>query len=93
MLLVDHIGNDLSRIENEIDKIAINLWKRKGYHETDVEQYVGVARTLMFLNCSGPGTKNLSKAIQIIQYFEGKSKAAPIQLYFLPCMTFSAKYL
>src|SRR5689334_24680270 len=28
-LLVDHIGNDLSRIENEIDKIAINLGKRK----------------------------------------------------------------
>src|SRR5215470_6449681 len=28
MLLVDHIGNDLSRIENEIDKMVINLGKR-----------------------------------------------------------------
>src|SRR5678815_1622103 len=40
MLLVDHIGNDLSRIENEIDKIAINLGKRNNITETDVEQYV-----------------------------------------------------
>jgi DNA polymerase-3 subunit delta len=31
MLLVDHIGNDLSRIENEIDKLSINLGKRKKY--------------------------------------------------------------
>jgi DNA polymerase III, delta subunit len=29
MLLVDHIGNDLSRIENEIEKILVNLGKRK----------------------------------------------------------------
>lgn len=28
-LLVDHIGNDLSRIENEIEKIIINLKDRK----------------------------------------------------------------
>jgi DNA polymerase-3 subunit delta len=81
MLLVDHIGNDLSRIENEIDKIAINLGKRKGITETDVEQYVGVSKDFnVFELQAALATKNLSKAVQIIQYFEANPKAAPIQL-------------
>lgn len=81
MLLVDHIGNDLSRIENEIDKIAINLGKRKGITETDVEQYVGVSKDFnVFELQAALATKNLSKAIRIIQYFEANPKAAPIQL-------------
>ena len=81
MLLVDHIGNDLSRIENEIDKIAINLGQRKGITETDVEQYVGVSKDYnVFELQAALATKNLSKAIRIIQYFEANPKAAPIQL-------------
>jgi DNA polymerase-3 subunit delta len=81
MLLVDHIGNDLSRIENEIDKIAINLEKRKSITEADVEQYVGVSKDFnVFELQAALATKNLSKAIQIIQYFEANPKAAPIQL-------------
>ena len=81
MLLVDHIGNDLSRIDNEIDKMAINLGKRKAITETDVEQYVGVRKEFNVLELqSALATKNLSKAIRIIQYFEANPKAAPIQL-------------
>src|SRR5262245_42173902 len=43
MLVVDHIGNDLSRIENEVDKMLINLGSRKTITEEDVEKYVGVS--------------------------------------------------
>jgi DNA polymerase-3 subunit delta len=92
MLLVDHIGNDLSRIENEIDKIAINLGKRKGITETDVEQYVGVSKDFnVFELQASLATKNLSKAIQIIQYFEANPKAAPIQLILPSLYAFFSK--
>jgi len=92
MLLVDHIGNDLSRIENEIDKIAINLGKRKGITETDVEQYVGVSKDFnVFELQAALATKNLSKAIQIIQYFEANPKAASIQLVLPSLYTFFSK--
>ena len=92
MLLVDHIGNDLSRIENEIDKIAINLGKRKGITETDVEQYVGVSKDFnVFELQAALATKNLSKAIQIIQYFEANPKAAPIQLILPSLYAFFSK--
>jgi len=92
MLLVDHIGNDLNRIENEIDKISINLAKRKTITEEDVEQYVGVSKEFnVFELQAALATKNLPKAIQIIQYFEANPKAAPIQLVLPSLYSFFSK--
>ena len=92
MLLVDHIGNDLSRIENEIDKISINLGKRKTITEEDVEQYVGVSKDFnVFELQAALATKNIAKAIQIIQYFEANPKAAPIQLILPSLYSFFSK--
>ena len=41
-LLIDHIGNDLIRINSEIDKLAINLGERKTINEYDIEEFVGI---------------------------------------------------
>lgn len=86
MLVVDHIGNDLSRIENEIDKISINLDKRTAITEEDIEKYIGVSKDFNVFEFQGAlASKNLSKAVRIIQYFEANPKAAPIQ-YILPSL-------
>src|SRR6187399_1623120 len=37
LLLVDHIGNDLSRIDNEVDKLLVNLTGRNNITEDDIE--------------------------------------------------------
>lgn len=80
-LLVDHIGNDLSRIENEIEKIAINLKDKKTITEEDIENYIGISKDFnIFELQSAIAEKNLSKAVRIIQYFGSNPKAAPIQL-------------
>jgi len=80
-LLVDHIGNDLSRIQNEIEKLAVNLGTRKEISEDDIEKYIGVSKEFnVFELQDALGKKNLPKAIRIIQYFESNPKAAPIQL-------------
>ncbi|RTL60929.1 MAG: DNA polymerase III subunit delta [Sphingobacteriales bacterium] len=79
-LLVEHIGNDLSRIANEIEKLLINIGKRKEITEDDIETYVGISKEYnVFELQSAIMQKDLSKAVQIIQYFEGNPKAAPIQ--------------
>ena len=76
MLLVDHIGNDLSRIQNEIEKLAVNLGKRKEITEDDIENYIGVSKEFnVFELQAAIAQKNLSKAIRIIQYFEANPKA------------------
>jgi len=80
-LLVDHIGNDLTRIENEVEKISVNLGKKKTISEEDIEEFVGVSKEFnVFELQSALAKKDLSKAIRIIQYFEANPKAAPIQL-------------
>ena len=80
-LLIDHIGNDLNRIENEIEKISVNLGKRKNITEDDIEEYVGVSKDFnVFELQAALAKKDLSKSIRIIQYFESNPKAAPIQL-------------
>ena len=85
-LLVDHIGNDLSRIENEIEKISVNLSTRTTINEDDIEKYVGVSKEFnVFELQAALAYKDLPKAIRIIQYFEANPKAAPIQ-FILPSL-------
>ncbi|MBC7902133.1 MAG: DNA polymerase III subunit delta [Gemmatimonadaceae bacterium] len=81
MLLVEHVGNDLSRINNEIEKLAVNLVGRNTITEDDIEKYIGVSKEYnVFELQEALGRKDLAKAIRIIQYFEGNPKAGPIQL-------------
>jgi DNA polymerase III subunit delta len=80
-LLVDHIGNDLSRIANEFEKVSMNLGDRKNITEDDIEKYVGISKEYnVFELQQALSNKDLAKAITIIQYFEGNPKAAPIQM-------------
>jgi DNA polymerase III subunit delta len=80
-LVADHIGNDLSRIENEIEKLSVNLGKRKNITEEDIEEYVGVSKDFnVFELQSALASKDLEKAVRIVQYFEANPKSAPIQL-------------
>lgn len=82
-LLIDHIGNDLSRISNEIDKIILNLQLRKEINEDDIENYVGISKEYnVFELQDALAKKDLYKAIRIAQYFEGNPKAGPLQLIF-----------
>jgi DNA polymerase III subunit delta len=91
-LLVDHIGNDLSRIENEIDKISVNLGKRKGITEEDIEEFIGVSKDFNVFELQGAlAKKDMPKAMRIIQYFEANPKAAPIQLVLPSLYSFFSK--
>jgi len=91
-LLADHIGNDLTRIENEIEKISVNLGKRKSITEEDIEEFVGVSKEFnVFELQSALAKKDLAKAIRIIQYFEANPKAAPIQLILPSLYSFFSK--
>ena len=80
-LLVDHIGNDLSRIANEVEKLSINLGSGKNITEDDIEKYIGVSKEYNIFELQHAlSKKDLAKAVRIVQYFEANPKAAPIQL-------------
>ena len=82
LLLVDHIGNDLSRIDNEIDKLLVEpSGKRDNITEDDIERYVGISKEYNVFELQDAfARKDMIKAIRIIQYFESNPKGGPIQL-------------
>lgn len=92
MLLVDHIGNDLNRIENEIEKILVNLGKRKTINEDDIEEFIGISKEFnVFEFQNALAKKDLANCIRIVQYFEANPKAAPIQLILPSLYSFFSK--
>ena len=92
MLLVDHIGNDLSRLENEVEKILVNLGKRKIITEEDIEEFIGISKEFnVFEFQNALAVKDMSRCMRIIQYFEANPKAAPIQLILPSFYSFFSK--
>ncbi len=92
MLLVDHIGNNPGRIENEIDKIIINLPGHQSITEDDIERFVGISKDYnSFELQKAVARKDLAGTIRILQYFEANPKAAPPQLILPTLYSFFSK--
>ena len=92
ILLVEHIGNDLTRIVNEVDKLSVNLGTRTNITEDDIEKYIGVSKEYnVFELQTALAAKDLARSIQIIQYFEANPKAGPIQLILPSLYSFFSK--
>lgn len=82
-LLIDHIGNDLNRLNNEIDKLALNLKGNTSITEDDIEKYVGVSKEFNAYELQQAiAQRDIYKALRIVQYFGSNPKAAPIELIF-----------
>jgi DNA polymerase III subunit delta len=94
MLLIDHIGNDLSRIANELDKLALNLKSRKSITEDDIEQFVGISKEYnVFELQDALARKDFYKAMRIATYFAHNPKSGPLQLIFPSLYGFFSKVL
>ena len=80
-LLEEHIGNDLSRIANEIDKLSVNLKNKTNIDEDDIEKFIGISKEYnVFELQAAVARKDLPKALTIINYFGSNPKAVPIQM-------------
>ena len=91
-LLVDHVGNDLSRLNNEVEKLTLNLGARKQITEEDIEEFVGISKDFnVFELQDAIAEKNAPKAIRIIQYFSHNPKAAPLPMVLPALHSFFSK--
>ncbi len=91
-MLVGHIGNDLQRIENEVDKLSINLQGRKQITEDDIENFIGISKEFnIFELHAAIINRDLPAALNIINYFSSNPKAAPIQLILPTLFSFFSK--
>ncbi|HUQ97049.1 MAG TPA: DNA polymerase III subunit delta [Chitinophagaceae bacterium] len=93
-LLIDHIGNDLNRLNNEIDKLALNLGSGKAITEDAIEKYVGISKEFNVYELQNAvAYKDFYKAMRMVRYFEDNPKAAPLQLIFPSLYGFFSKVL
>lgn len=78
LMLVEFLGTELSRINNELSKLMIIL--PKGTHITpqDIESNIGISKDFNnFELRKALGTRNVVKANQIINYFADNPKQNP----------------
>jgi DNA polymerase III subunit delta len=93
-LLIDHIGNDLSRIVNEVDKLSINIGSEKNITEDHIEKFIGISKEYNIFELQNAlSKKDAAKAIRIIQYFDANPKAVPIQLLLPTLYAYFSKIL
>jgi DNA polymerase-3 subunit delta len=78
-MLVEFLGNDLSRISNELDKLQIILPKGHTITPKDIEYNIGFSKDFnVFELQNAIGSKDQLKAFKIAQYFADNPKDNPL---------------
>jgi DNA polymerase-3 subunit delta len=78
-MLVEFLGTDLSKINNELDKLKIILPKGHTFTPNDIEENIGFSKDFNnFELRKAIGEKNQVKAYQIIDYFAQNPKDNPL---------------
>ncbi|NQY68847.1 MAG: DNA polymerase III subunit delta, partial [Flavobacteriales bacterium] len=94
MLLSQFLGNDLSKIANELDKLILNLDGRKDISEDDIEQNIGISKDFNnFELVKALGEKDIFKANMIANYFENNPKNNPMIVTISVLYNFFSKVL
>ncbi len=80
-MLADHLGSDLSKIVNELDKLSINLQAGAEITQGVIERNIGISKDFnIFEFQEALGDKDGVKAFQIVKYFADNAKANPLVL-------------
>ncbi len=78
-MLVEFLGTNLSKIDNELDKLALVLEPGSVISASHIEENIGISKDFNnFELRKAIGDKELVKANQIIQYFSQNPKSNPL---------------
>lgn len=94
LMLTEFLGTDLSKISNEIDKLAINLPQGTEINDAIIEENIGISKDYnVFELQKALGSKNVFKANQIVNYFAANQKDNPMPKVVGVLNTFFSKLL
>jgi DNA polymerase III subunit delta len=78
-MLCEYVGNDLSRLANEIDKLLIGKQNNELITAEYIMSRVGISREYnIFELQKAITTRNTNKVFQIVQYFQANTKRNPV---------------
>ena len=93
-MLSEYLGNDLSKIANEIEKLTLNINSGAEITLELVQNNIGISREYnVFELQTALGKKDVFKANQIVNYFEANPKANPLVLLLGNLNNFFSKVL
>ena len=79
LMLVEFLGNDLSKISNELNKLMVILPKESTITPKDIEENIGISKDYNnFELRKAIGERDVYKANMIINYFAKNQKSNPI---------------
>jgi DNA polymerase III subunit delta len=75
VLLAEYLGNDLSKISNELEKLAISIKQGSEIDENVISNNIGISKEYNIFELQASlGTKDVLKANRIINYFASNPK-------------------
>src|ERR1700710_2549624 len=81
LMLAEYLGNDLSKIANELEKLMLNVSAGQEITLEHIQNNIGISKEYnVFELQTALCQKNAFKVNQIINYFEANPKANPIVL-------------
>lgn len=79
-MLTDHLGTDVSKIANELDKLAVSLpVGTKRITDADIETNIGISKDFNnFELCKAVLTRDMGRALMIAEHFARNPKDNPL---------------
>lgn len=78
-LIAEYLGTELSKIANELDKLALNLPTGTEVNDKQVEENIGISKEYnVFELQKALGTRDVLKANRIVQYFASNPRKNPL---------------
>ncbi len=98
MLLAEHLGSDLSRVTNELEKLFISLPAGTTIQQTHIEENIGISKDFNIFELQRAlGAKDVMKANRIVFHFASDPRKYPVVMvlpmlynYFINIMTIHA---
>ena len=79
VLVAEYLGENLSKVSNELDKLAINLAPGTEVNEKHIQEQIGISKEYnVFELQKALGAKNVVKSNRIINYFISNPKKNPL---------------
>jgi len=94
IMLVEFLGTDLSKINNELEKLQLVLSKETEISPPHIEEHIGISKDYNnFELKKAIGERNVNKAARILNYFAQNPKANPFVVTITLLNTFFTQLL